>query len=427
MERLLHYVWKYKLFTSAPLKTTQGLSVQIIDTGIHNQDAGPDFFNAKIRIGETLWIGNIEIHHKSSDWYIHGHHTDKLYDTVILHVVNDANKEVCRLSGEPIPQLELQPSDSLKKSFDWLDAREKPFPCYSFLSRLDPLYISNWMTALLSERIERKIKDIDILLEQYNNDWNEVFYIILTRNFGFGVNSDAFEWLAKSIPFRCIQKQRSSHSQIESLFFGQAGLLQSPSEDHYYRLLQQEYRFLRHKYGLAAPDYAHLRSLRIRPHSFPYLKIAQLAAIWEHYDTLFSVILETTDIKDIKNLFRLPPSPYWDTHYNFSHSSAKKEKLMGDSSLSILLINTVIPMLFAYGVRSKKPEYCDRAIQLIEKLPPEQNSIVKSFAMAGVAARHAGDSQSLIQLRRAYCETRKCLYCRWGFQLLKQGLITPFS
>ena len=419
MERLLHYVWKYKLYAATSLATTDGRPVQVIDPGMQNTDAGPDFFNAKIKIDGTLWAGSVEIHDKSSDWLLHHHETDKDYDGVILHITGVDDFQPVRTNGEPVPQMLLTVPENVLRSIDWLLYRETALPCLDHIARVDPLHIACWMEALLSERLERKTHDIFLLLDAYQSDWNEVFYITLTRNFGFGVNNDAFERLAKSLPLRCIQKQRSSYSQIEAMLFGQAGMLTEENDDHYYRLLQREYDFLRHKFGLSPMEDFVFKNLRTRPANFPYLKVAQLAALWVQHDTLFSAILEAGSTGEIKKYFRIPPSGYWETHYHFRYASPRKEKTIGENALNILLINTVVPMLFAYGLHNKQPEYCERATRLLESIPPEKNTIVSTFCNAGIAVHHAGDSQALIQLKREYCEKKKCLYCRIGFRMLK--------
>ena len=414
MERLLHYVWKYKLYAATPLITTEGRPVQVIDPGMQNTD-----FNAKIKIDGTLWVGSVEIHDKSSDWLLHHHDTDKAYDCVILHIIGFNDFQPVRTNGNPIPQMLLTVPENILRSIDWLLYREAALPCLDHITGIAPLHIACWMEALLSERLERKTHDIFLLLDAYQTDWNEVFYITLTRNFGFGVNNDAFERLAKSLPLRCIQKQRNSHSQIEAMLFGQAGMLEEENDDHYYRLLQREYDFLRHKFGLSPMEDFVFKNLRTRPVNFPYLKVAQLAALWVRYDTLFSAILEARSTGEIKKYFRIPPSGYWETHYHFRYASPRKEKTIGENALNILLINTVVPMLFAYGLHNKRPEYCERATRLLESIPPEKNTIVTTFYNAGITVRHAGDSQALIQLKREYCEKKKCLYCRIGFRMLK--------
>ena len=393
MERLLHYVWKYKLYASTPLTTTEGLPIAVIDPGIQNTDAGPDFFNAKVKIDGTVWAGSVEIHEKASDWLLHHHDSDKAYDSVILHVtgVNDAS--ICRMNGEPIPQLILSVPEPVRKNIDWLLVREVPVPCLERIQDVDSVHLASWMDALLGERLERKTEDIYRLLDQYQEDWNEVFYILLTRSFGFGVNSDAFEWLAKSLPLRYIQKQRASESQVEAMLFGQAGMLSEEGSCHYYRLLRREYEFLRHKFGLKPLD-----------------------------DSLF---LSASSPKEIKDYFRIQPSDYWKNHYHFQYASVEKDKMIGENALNILLINTVVPLLFAYGGRNKLPEYCLRATRLLESIPPERNHIVTAFARSGIEVHNAGDTQSLIQLKREYCEKRKCLYCRIGFRLLKRSVNPP--
>lgn len=425
MERLLHYVWKYKLYRTTSLVTTDGSLIQVIDPGLQNTNAGPDFFNAKIKIDGTLWAGGVEIHEKASDWFVHHHQKDKAYDAVILHVVGLADTAVNRTNGEPIPQLVLPVPQDVARNIDWLLYRETSVPCLHYIRYIDSMHISSWLEALLSERLERKTQDICNLLDQYENDWNEVFYITLTRSFGFGINNDAFERLAKSLPFRYIRKQRGSHSQIEALLFGQAGMLSEEGADPYYRLLQREYLFLKHKFGLTPLDLSAFKNLRIRPLNFPYLKVAQLASLWVRYDSLFSVILEAGSPGQIKQYFRISPSGYWNTHYHFRTVSPEKEKPIGECSLNILLINTVVPVLFTYGLRGKRPEYCDRAIRLLESIPPEKNTIVSFFSKAGIQVAHAGDSQALIQLKREYCEKKKCLYCRIGFRFLKQQGVLP--
>lgn len=421
MERLLHYVWKYKLYSPTDMVTTQGLPVFVIDPGIQNVDAGPDFSNAKIKIGDTLWAGNVEIHQKASDWLLHKHDKNKAYDSVVLHLVEIADAEIYRTNGEVIPQAQLIIPENVRKNIDWLIYRGTPIPCLHNIKEIEPVQLSWWINVLLSERLERKTKDIFQLMEQYNNDWNEVFYITLTRCFGFGINNDAFERLAKSLPLHYIHKQRSSCSQIESMLFGQAGMLEDTGNCHYYRLLQQEYKFLRHKYGLKPLDDSVFKSLRVRPVNFPHIKLAQLASIWYHYNTLFSVILTENNINRIKDLFRVRPSAYWDTHYHFNHVSISKEKLLGENSLNIILINVVVPMLFAYGQKSRQDEYCERALNLLENIPAEKNHIVTIFCQAGIEAHNSGDSQALIQLKKEYCDKKKCLYCRIGFSLLKRS------
>ena len=421
MEQLLHYLWKYRLYRPSGLTTTQGDTLEIIDPGLENTDAGPDFFNAKIRINGTVWAGSVEIHQKASDWLAHGHSADKAYENVILHVVETDDGTVFRQNGEAIPQLVLPIPEQVIDNMEWLLTRDSPVACLERLPAIDPVFRLQWMDALLAERLERKTDDILHWLDLYQEDWNEVFYILLCRNFGFGVNSDAFERLARSLPLKCILKQRPSASQVEALFLGQAGLLNDSTGNrhHYYRLLQQEYSFLRKKYGLEPLEPHIFRNLRLRPDATPHIKLVELAAIWLRHDTLFSSVLSARTPRELKDFFRVPASAFWDTHYNFLRPSPHRKKQLGENALNMLLINTVVPLMFAYGLYHRMDEHKARALRLLASIPPEQNSIISLFSQVGMKPRNAGDTQALIQLKRNYCEQKKCLYCRLGFQLLK--------
>jgi len=420
MERLLHYIWKYRLYSEAQLFTVEGLPVSIIDPGIANTDSGPDFFNAKVRIGDAVWAGNIEIHQRSSDWRMHRHDVNQAYDSVILHVVGEYDEPVYRTNGDAIPHLVLSASPAIKQNIDWLLSRDTTLPCDERLCEIQPLHISAWLNALLTERLERKTKDILNLLAQNGNDWNEAMYITLMRSFGFHVNSDAFEWLAKSLPFKYILKQRCNSLQIEALLLGQAGLLNDDNPDDYYLALQNEYRFLQKKYNLQPIDTHLIKSMRTRPFNFPHIRLAQLAAIWTNNDTLFSKILECNDLLVIRNFFNVAPSPFWETHYNFKRTSPRGKKKIGLATANNIIINTVVPILFAYGQTKNLPDFKSRAIEFLESIPPESNNIIRAFADAGVKVNNSADSQALIQLKREYCEQKKCLYCRIGFRIIKR-------
>jgi hypothetical protein len=313
----------------------------------------------------------------------------------------------------------------IRKNIDWLLHKDKTMPCLSFIGGIEPIHLASWMSVLLSERLERKVNDIESLLYYCRDDWNEVFYILLSRNFGFGINNDAFEWLAKSLPLKYIQKQRSSHSQIEAMLFGQAGMLDEEGGDEYYRLMKREYDFLKQKYSLKPLDESLFKNLRTRPGNFPPVKLAQLAAIWCAHDTLFSVLREAGNLRQIKDYLRASPSDYWLTHFRFNARSSPQNKELSDDMLNVLLINTIIPLFFAWGKKNDQPEYMDKAIRMLERIKAEKNSIVNVFMKVGVRVEHAGDSQALIQLKRCYCEQNKCLYCRIGFRLLKRGYGGP--
>jgi hypothetical protein len=420
MECLLHYVWQYKLYDNAEQTTTEGGVFTVLDSGLHNTDSGPDFFNAKLKCNEAVWVGNVEIHTYASDWYKHGHQTDKAYDSVILHVVEHADAVVYRTNGEVIPQIELSIPDHVKQNYTTLIKEAHGVSCIKHLDKLPPFELSAWMTVLLSERLERKTNDIFNHLKRNSNDWNETFYIILCRSFGVGINSDAFEYLAKSLPLRILLKHRDQPIQIEALLFGQAGLLNDTLSDEYYQRLQTEYQFLKHKYQLKSVEGSLYKTMRIRPANFPHIKLAQLAALYIQCDTLFSRMIASRDATSLRNLFKITPSAYWNTHYHFRCTSTKSDKATGGNFLNIVLINTVAPLMYAYGIRHDDEALQSTAIELLENLPAEVNFITSMFKKAGCRLEHAGDSQALIQLKRMYCEQKKCLYCRIGFRLLSE-------
>lgn len=418
-EQLLHYVWKFRLYPPASLTTGEGEMVEVLDPGIHNSDAGPDFFNAKIKIGEDLWAGNVEIHCSSIDWVKHGHHHDKAYNSVILHLSEKVNAVVCNEKGMQIPQCVLMIPDHIRRNADYLLYSNMQIPCKPLLSSLPLPLIHNWLEVLSVERMERKTNDIFTHLSRYNHSWDEVFYVLLSRNFGFGLNAEEFESLALSLPFNYILKHSNDLFQVEALLFGQAGMLANNRlKDEYYNRLQKEYAFLKAKYGLESIEGFRFKNMRVRPLSSPQIRVAQLAALLQQSGRIFSRILENNEIQQLRLLFQTMPSDYWKTHYSFVKTSPSAGKPLGTSSLDILLINTVAPLLFAYGKKTDTEVYCQRALQILETLKPEKNSIVNDFSDAGIIARHALDSQALIQLRKAYCDTRKCLYCRIGHKLL---------
>ncbi|MCL1937419.1 MAG: DUF2851 family protein [Candidatus Azobacteroides sp.] len=421
METLLHYVWKYKLYAPDTYQTVEGIDLEIIDPGMYNPDAGPDFFNAKIKLDGKIWAGNIEIHDYSSNWYKHKHDSDKAYNSVLLHVVAQVDaKEIRDESGRLIPQWILKVPERIQENYRYLLSRDHPVPCLSRISEIPEIYLSDWKNALLSERLERKTQTIFQLLDDYHNDWNEVFYIVLSRNFGFGINNDAFERLAKSLPLKYILKHSNSSKQVEAMFLGQASLLEDETGDDYYLFLQQEYRFLSKKYGLQKLENTFFKNLRIRPNNFPHVKIVQLAGFARNMQHLFSKILEAEDVKDFRSLFFSEVSAYWETHYHFGKTSGKKKKTLGKNAISILLINTAVPLLFAYGKKKGQDVFAEKAFDLLESIPAEDNSIVNLFSKGGIRIEHAGDSQALIQLKKEYCEQKKCIFCRIGHKLLSK-------
>ncbi len=418
-EDLLHYVWQYGLFAMDSLKTTGGQKVEIIDRGKKNEDAGPDFFNAKIKIGETLWAGNVEIHLSSADWNRHNHQHDKSYNSVILHVVEKADRPVCRQTGEEIPQLEIPVREEIKERYELLLSSKAWIRCEPLWGQLSPEFIKLHLNKLLHERFVRKTDAILTHLAQNNNDWEETFYVFLAKNFGMNTNSLPFELLAKSLPLACLGKHKDNLMQIEALLFGQAGLLEGKTNDEYFRLLQKEYRFLRQKFSLSPIDPSLWKFAKMRPVNFPTIRIAQFSMLIHRSCKLFSRLLETGELMELRRFFRYETSAYWENHYSFGEISPRRKKVIGEESMDVLLINTVIPFLFAFSIKKDRLEILERAYGLLEMIAPEQNSIIAKWRQLDVSVENAYDTQALLELKKQYCDEKKCLQCGLGYRLFK--------
>lgn len=421
MEQLLHYVWKHKIFPLKELKTTTGQQVEVIDTGLANTDAGPDFFNAKLKLDGVLWIGNIEIHERSSDWFKHGHHADAGYNSVILHIASEIDTEISRSNGERIPQIQLICPEAVRTNYKELLETDSYSPCYRIIPSLPPFTAHSWMTALQMERFEQKATLLNERLKRCQGNWEDAFFITLARNFGFGLNGDAFETWAHRLPFRAVDKHRNDLFQIEAIFFGQAGILEDSDGDGYYLRLKKEYTYLQHKFGLIPMDASLWRFLRLRPANFPHIRIAQLACLYHRAYGLLSRIMETETLQGVRDILKGGTSEYWLTHYTFGGSSPSRPKTLSNTSLDLLIINTVVTFLYAYGLHKGNRVLCARAGSFLEELKAENNYITRMWEQCGMKASNAADSQALIQLKKEYCDKKKCLYCRIGYEYLKRS------
>ena len=423
MEKLMQYVWKHRLWRSEDMVTNTGKKVRVVDPGLLNTDAGPDFFNAKIEIDGHMWVGNVEMHYRATDWKRHHHDSDKAYDSVILHVVAKDDAPVRRTNGELIPQLVLEVSPQFNADYASLVGATIEVPCAAKIKQVPHLTIVEWVEGLAFERLHGKVERIHQLLDSFNGSWEDVCYVTLARNFGFGINNDAFERLARRTPLRLLGKHSDSVLQIEALLFGQAGMLdaQKPGMDSYYNQLCTEYAFLSNKFQLTPMEKESWKLFRIRPQNFPYRRIAMLAQFIEGGFRMMNRILEAEGEKEMRALFEVELSGYWTKHYTFGKPNERATATLSRSSIDIILINTVAPLLYAYGELTGNYEMTDKAIKLLEDLRAENNSIVSHFVAYGIDCPDALTSQALVQLKREYCDARKCIYCKIGHHLLSKA------
>ena len=419
----MQYVWKHRLWRSEDMVTNTGKKVRVVDPGLLNTDAGPDFFNAKIEIDGHMWVGNVEMHYRATDWKRHHHDSDKAYDSVILHVVAKDDAPVRRTNGELIPQLVLEVSSQFNADYASLVGAAIEVPCATKITQVPHLTIVEWVEGLAFERLHGKVERIHQLLDSFNGSWEDVCYVTLARNFGFGINNDAFERLARRTPLRLLGKHSDSVLQIEALLFGQAGMLdaQKPGMDSYYNQLCTEYAFLSNKFQLTPMEKESWKLFRIRPQNFPYRRIAMLAQFIEGGFRMMNRILEAEGEKEMRALFEVELSGYWTKHYTFGKPNERATATLSRSSTDIILINTVAPLLYAYGELTGNYEMTDKAIKLLEDLRAESNSIVSHFVAYGIDCPDALTSQALVQLKREYCDARKCIYCKIGHHLLSKA------
>jgi hypothetical protein len=419
-EDFLHHVWQHKKFAVTELQTTTGESIQILNSGQYLQLSGPDFFNAQLIIGNQKWAGNIEIHLKSSDWYLHHHEKDKAYDSVILHVVWEHDTPVFRENNTEIPTVELKKYVSVATvhKYQSLIAQKSWIYCENQIATTPAFVFDHWLTRLFFERLERKSTEIEQLLTCSNNDWEAVLFCMLAKNFGLNTNGLAFLDMAKGIPFSVIRKEAFSLEKLEALFFGQANMLSYDFQDQYAKNLTKEYDYLFHKYGLEKSVFTEVSFFKHRPDNFPTIRLAQLAALYHKEHNLFSKLMQTNHTSEIYDLFNVVVSDYWETHYNFDKVSPKKRKKITTSFIDLLLLNTIIPLKFTYG-KSRNQANEEALLSIVEAIPSEKNAIIDKFKDISLVSKSAFESQALLQLKKEYCDAKKCLQCAVGLQLMK--------
>ena len=425
-EEFLHYLWKYSLYDQDSLTDNDNNKIVVINPGEYNRDSGPDFFNARILIAGLEWAGNVEIHTKASHFDNHGHGKDHAFDNVILHVVNDNDKKVFNSKGEELLTVEIKYDGSYYEKYVDLVNNPCVIACQNEIGKIDSFYIRHWLHSLLVERVQVKSDFIFKIFSQTGNDWDETFYRILTRYFGFRVNTEPFEMLASALPFRIIRKHADNRFQIEAMLFGTAGMLEEglfkeAVSDKYYRDLIKEYKILSAKYSLV-PIHGWLwKFCRLRPVNFPTVRISQLSALLSTAGGLFSRVLDTADIRNLKELFGVSASSYWDNHYVFGKKSKTISKNAGMQATDIFLINAVIPLIFIYGRFHDNNEVCEKALTFLEEIGPEANSVTRDWKSAGIDVESAFYTQALLQLTDEYCKKRRCLECRIGCKLISVG------
>ncbi|GAB7085899.1 DUF2851 family protein [Marinifilum fragile] len=418
-EEFLQFIWKHKLFDDQNLFSTGGDRVEVVNVGKQNKDAGPDFFDARIKINDVMWAGNVEVHIKSSYWFQHNHQQDSSYDNVILHVVYEDDADVFIGETRKLPCLILKFDSALLQNYNQLMHSTQWISCYGEISLVEKFFVRNWLDRMILERLERKSADVKKMLKLNKNSWEETFYQIIARYFGMKVNADPFQQLAQVLPLKILARQKNSLLQLEALLFGQAGMLNDSVDDAYYKNLQQEYLFLTDKYELKPLPSHRWKWLRLRPGNFPTIRIAQLAALIHKSSSLFSKILDCVNYKDIQHLFEIRVSDYWKSHYQFGIESKSQCKQLGKMTINSIVINSVVPIVFCYGEINEDEEMKEKALKLLEEIPEEKNSIIDKWKECGVEVKSSWYSQALVQLKVNYCDEYRCLQCEFGNRIIR--------
>ena len=414
-EEFLYYLWENRLIDK-DLQTTEGEAVEVVATGYRNTNSGPDFLETKVKIGDKLWAGHVEIHVKASDWNRHGHQNDKAYKNVILHVVYENDLKV-----NDIPTLELKGhfDTTLFANYQRFIGLKGWISCAHSIAKAPVFTRLSWLDRMAVERLESKSESVSKTLETNQFDWEDALYKLLMRYFGLKVNNEAFEYLANILPFKTLLKHADNLLQVEAMLFGCAGFLEGSFNEEYPQLLQREFSVMRSKFNLLVMPAERWKFMRMRPSNFPTIRLAQMAQLIHKNGCLFSKIKAAKDTAEVKALFDVAASAYWDTHWRFGLSSESKPKHLGETTADVLIINAVVPLLFTYGKLHKDESYCDTAIQFLVVTPAERNNIIRHFAQCGIEAENAMQSQALLHLFNIYCKRKRCLECRIGHVLLK--------
>ena len=415
-EQLLQFIWQFQYYNKSELLTFDGEYLQILRAGTLNKNQGPDFLDAQIKCGDTLLAGSIELHIKSTDWVSHKHSSDKNYNNVILHVVWENDKDLNL--NFPVLELKNRVSNLMLAKYEQLMNAQQFIPCEQHIGTVNKITLIAWKERLLIERLQEKAAYVEKLLQENNHHWEEVFWQMIARNFGIKINVDAFEAIAKALPTNILAKHKNQQLQLEALLLGLAGQLEQGFEEDYPKMLQREYKFLKQKYALQNIKIPVL-FLRMRPANFPTIRLSQLAALVYQSNHLFSKIKDTTAVNDVENMFDISANDFWHYHYTFNETTDYKKKNLGKQMIQNLIVNTVFPVLYAYGWYNSNEAYKLKALQWAEQLLPEKNNITKGFEALGLSNKSAYDSQAFIQLKNKYCNNKRCLECAVGNKILK--------
>lgn len=419
-EEFLQYIWGNNLFHT-PEKTECGKEIKILSTGELNKNSGPDFFNAKIKIDDTTWAGNVEIHTNASNWYNHKHHINKAYNNTILHVVEENDSEVCLENGAILPAVKITYDNKYIKNYINLITQNQTIKCAKHLKNINGIELTFWLQHLVIDRIIEKTEQFNTILQQQNSDWEESFYIFIARYFGFNVNTLPFQLLAQSTPQKILAKYRTQKQLIEAILFGQSGLLETSTEsDDYANILSTEYQHIKNKHNLT-PIEPHLwKFMRMRPIGYPTIRISQFADLINKSQNLFSKIIETETTESLIELLNCKTSEYWTNHHIFGKESKTKEKPLGKSSVYGIIINVIVPTLFAWGEFTENTTFKERGLNIIEKIPSEKNSIIELWKTHGIKPQNGSDTQALLHLYNKYCKNKNCVNCRIGHLIIKK-------
>lgn len=419
-EEFLHYIFRHRLWSNEKLILSDGRAFEIIDVGQYNYDSGPDFFNGKIKIGDTIWAGNIELHINSSDWFKHNHQTNLAYSNVILHVVYNNDKEIILPDNSTIPCWEIEFPHILLNRYLEFKNNEKDIPCEEYFELVDKFKLGFWIEKMGVERLQHKSKVVDIYLESSSNDWEYSFYVSLCRSFGSGLNAFAFEQLAMNTPLKLVRKYSQDKFKMEALFFGQSGLLDNAVVDNYAIKLQEEYDYLRKLHNLKPITSAYWKFSKLRPTNFPQIKIAQLVSILSDFQGLFAELISKPEYSSIKKYFHPEVSEYWKKHYVFGRPVEKTNSGFGKTSFDTLVINTIAPFVFKYFQMNEKDKPDNKHYDILTGLKPEDNRYVRVWKKMGIEPHDAFGSQALLHLKKEYCDKKRCLSCQIGNEIMQQ-------